>query len=382
MRKTIALTIAVLFAGMTIISAQTPTIQSPTGGQYSEWSSDSQLFVYQNIGKDFPNVTRTASDVFMAAPYWEAFNPQTGGLVESSVWPLYPNLSAMEKRVFHTEGFISTSLDGAILVYPSLKGKVTIANRTTQEIFETSIDYLAPDHSPIVWSDDDQSIVIEGAGVSAYEFDPILYYLHLVDREDLSQTQIYSVGLIEPALMAGNRIFTPVDSNKVFDVHEHQVLTTMSDLTNFRKAEFSTNEAQSYLVIWNPEAPKANTIIDAFNGSNVKDAAFVPNNPQRILVILGNSQVELRFILKAGIYTYNIQTQEVQFLLPLNQYNADSTFSYFSPDGNWLALRVQETGRYAFFRTSDLLSIPPLAAPTAFPTFTPVPTYTPTDSTA
>src|SRR5690242_2847910 len=100
MHKIISLTIAVVFTGITFISAQIPTIQSPAGGDLPEWSADSQYFVYQNTSKNLLHVTQTPSEIFMAAPYWESFNPQTGAWFESNVWPLYPKLSNVEQSIF------------------------------------------------------------------------------------------------------------------------------------------------------------------------------------------------------------------------------------------------------------------------------------------
>lgn len=309
----------------------------------------------------------------MNAPYWEDFNPQTLAWHESNVWPLYPNLSTAEQAIFQTNGFIRLSPDGQLLIYPSLNEKLTVANRLSQQVFETNIDYSVPNYLPIWWSEDGNGVAVRETGESEAFDDPIIYYVKIINRQNLTQLQIYSVQLAQP-LTVGNRVYTPVEQEQVLDVHQHMVLTTMSDLTNFGNAELSLNQAQSHLVIWNPENPQASVIIDAFNGRKVQAAAFVPNDPQRLLVVLFQGR-DLSFPVQDGIYLYNIQTRALQLLMRLD----DTYFlpdTLFSPDGNWLELSYNYKNGYAFFRTSDLLALPPLAAPTLFPTFTTVPTYT------
>jgi hypothetical protein len=203
--------------------------------------------------------------------------------------------------------------------------------------------------------------------------DPIVYYIRLRNRLDLAQTNIYFVRGTEK-LRLGNRLFTPVDDEHVLDVHQHQVLTTMSDVTNWSKSELPIQRAQSYLTIWNPENPPASIVIDAFNGASVRAAAFVPNDPQWLLVILGNEDVGGRLAVQEGLYVYNLHTQDLNYLANFDGYFIN--YPFFSPDGNWIAVKISGVNQYAFFRTSDLLALPPLAIPTAFPTFTPVPTYT------
>jgi hypothetical protein len=83
-----------------------------------------------------------------------------------------------------------------------------------------------------------------------------------------------------------------------------------------------------------------------------------------------------KLAIQGGFYVYNIQSQDLQYLARFEGYDAPQAL--FSPNGNWLALPSITVNGFAFFRTSDLLALPPLAAPTLFPTFTPVPTYTPT----
>lgn len=276
--------------------------------------------------------------------------------------------------MFQTEGFVRISPDGQILVYPSLENKLTLANRSTQEILETDIDYYSYDNEkPIRWSEDSQGFAIEGSGPSAYIAQPIDYYIRLRDPLKLTQTEIYSVRWNEFMKLEG-REFTPVLQEPILDVHNHQVLTTMSDLTSHDNSDLNTYHAQSYLVIWNPENPENSVIIDAFYGDNVQVAAFVPNNPQQLLVVLGNEQVDRRFTVQPGLYLYDVETYEVRYLAPFDK---GYPFS-FSPDGNWLVFKSNENYQFAFFRTRELIGMTPLAFPSAFPTFTPVPTYTPT----
>jgi WD40 repeat protein len=373
--KKITFVLLLLLIGIHVLYAQTPVSESPTAGNRQEWSADSQIYAYRNPDKDLPRTNSTNSQVFLQYPYWETFNPATGDWFETTVWPLYPNLSEAEKAVFKSDGFIRTSPDGEILVYPSATQKLTIANRTTQQIFETDIDYPSDNVLPNWWTEDGQGVAVEGSGNSPYVFDPIDYYLRLRDRQDLTKTDIYLVRWTQK-LPAGGRLFTPVETERIFDVHDNQVLTTMSDVTNWGKSELGTDEAQSYLVIWNPENPEASVIIDAFSGLSVRAAAFVPNDPQRLLVILDNNDVGGRFAVQEGLHVYDLQTQGLEYLANFDGYYVNS--SHFSPDGNWIAVKISGVNQYAFFRTDDLLALSPLGVPTAFPTFTPVPTYTPT----
>lgn len=378
MRKTIMLALLFLLVGSYVIYAQTPVSESSTSGTDEEWSVDSQVFSYLNPGKNLPRTNSTNSRVFLEHPYWESFNPDTSDWFETTVWPLYPDLSEAEKAIFQTVGFMRTSPDREIIIYASANNKLTIANRTTQQIFETDIDYEPETREPIWWSEDSQGVAVEGSGNSPYVAQPIVYYIRLSDRMDLAQTDIYLVRWAE-LMIVGERLFTPVETERILDVHEHQVLTTMSDVTGWGNSEQNVYRAQSYLVIWNPEKPEASIIIDAFNGSNVRAAAFVPNDPQRLMVILGNVQIDLRFTVQLGLYVYDIQTHDLQFVAGFDGYYIESPF--FSLDGNWLAVQSSEANKYGFFQTSDLLGLPPLAAPTLFPTFTPFPTYTPTPVT-
>jgi hypothetical protein len=373
MRKTLAFLLLLLLVGLHKLDAQTPPVESPARGWLPEWSSTSNILVYQNLDKQYSGVTPTHSDIFMNAPYWEEFNPQTLAWRESSVWPLYPNLSAAEQAIFQSNGFIRISPDGQLLVYPSLSGKLTVANRLSQQVFETNIDYSVPNPLPIWWSEDGNGVAIRETGESEAFDDPIIYYVKIINRQNLAQSQIYSVQLAQP-LTIGNRVYTPVEQEQVLDVHQHTVLTTMSDLTNFGNSELTLNQAQSHLVIWNPENPQASVIIDAFNGRKVQAAAFVPSDAQQILVVLGNEQEQLNFPVKEGLYRYNIQTHDLKFLTSFDTYYLDTPV--FSPDGNWLAIEAKAMSKYAFFRTSDLLSLSPLGIMTPFPTYTYVPTYT------
>jgi hypothetical protein len=141
MVKRVIFALLLLLIGIRVLYAQTPNNESPAAGIFEEWSADSQNFVYENVNKRPSHLTLTPNEVFKSYPAWESFNPDTGNWFENTVWPLYPDLTEAEKAVFQTEGFIRTSPDGEILIYPSTAQKLTIANRTTQQVFETDIDY-------------------------------------------------------------------------------------------------------------------------------------------------------------------------------------------------------------------------------------------------
>jgi hypothetical protein len=287
MRKILTLLLVMLLVGLRQLDAQTPAVESPASGRLPEWAADSQTFVYQNVSKSFSDVTPTYSEVFMEAPYWESFNPNTHVWHESNVWPLYPNLSAAEQQIFQTTGFIRASPDGQLLAYPSLNEKLTIANRNTHEIYVTDIDFIQADRAPVKWSEDSRGLAVESTVNNPYSYIPLVYYLRITDLLNLKQTQIYKVS-DRNQLAIGDRRFLPVLSNRVLDVHQNSVLTIMSDLTDFGNADLGDIYAQPYLVIWTPENPQESRIINAFYGDSIKAAAVSLNNPKQLFLISVN----------------------------------------------------------------------------------------------
>jgi WD40 repeat protein len=98
----------------------------------------------------------------------------------------------------------------------------------------------------------------------------------------------------------------------------------------------TSNDTEGRLILWRPNEPTASLAIDTFDTEAICQAAFAPDAPTRLVIVLADGRLA----------QYDTLTHTAQFL---NAHLSNGCMDrYFSPDGNWLAVPYNSLGQIAF----------------------------------
>lgn len=313
----------------TVDEIRVPPLPLPL--DYGEWSSDSQWFTFVNYTDLIPatNIPDSSLSVELESPSWIAYNPETHRYVSDTTWWLQPSLSAAEQAAFATHDLIRSSPDGELLLFSKLdengRFQYHLANRTTQEIISLNIDsneFNFHSFYPIRWSEDGNQLALSTI-VSEYSGAPAIWYIDIFDRNNLQNTEVI---LFEDRLPVGHDFMT-IDSfiDRLFDISADgtQVVLSTKDLS-----DLTLDQLPHFVIVWQPDAPEDSLIIEDYAPSDIASIAFVPHDETQLLVLLKSGE----------LYLYDLETRYQQQLAALEP----SDFTFFSPDGRWLAYANQQ----------------------------------------
>lgn len=273
------------------------------------WSSDSQYVSFLDAFGTNPPVYFDESSVRS----WQQYDPVTGNLTASKMWPQQPLLTDDEQDFFQptdlpdgSATYVFESPDKRYLVYcspiqasPSL---LTLGNRAGMELLGLddviNNPFIGPRAFRVIWSADSSAFVTFDERQPA-----VLRYVTNFDTW-LRSTQVTRLH---------KRDFRAWD---VFD---------LSDDGNLVLVLGDSGDIRQQLMVVNPLNLAEIVVLQTPDASEISAAIFAPDNANQVL-----------FVSEQGLSLYDMESQQVSIL------DASITAEYgtpiaFSPDGRWLA---------------------------------------------
>lgn len=306
----------------------------------AEWSSDSQQFAFSTV-EGIVNVQGINPSFGPELPQlaWKLYDLTTGSFTSHKVWPFQPTLTPAQIDAFRPEGYIYVSPDKETWFYgkrDSQEGlKYTFANRQSRQYFITDLtswDLNPPGNQLIKWSKNGKS-----AALSYINFQGELTTYFVDFQTGVTQPVIYPF-TIE---IDGKNYFSFVpDIDRLFGISSNGAAVLLVG----RENNHSSNPyiADARLMLWKPKSPELSLLLKQINPTRMAAINFVAGDSARLFLLDIDSNL-LLYNLVSGQTT--VLAADLTRHTPFN--------AWFSPNGKWLALLVQDELR--FLNISKLL---------------------------
>jgi hypothetical protein len=203
----LAICLVILASGLMTdrpVRAQLPTgrpisPKSMAGG--ASWSTDSRYYVFAT--------SISGNGIESPDPMWSKYDTQTGNTAEFNIWPLQPQLSTAERKVFKTaalidsKSFMFSSPNGRYIVYAgnipignSAAFPVMLGDRQTLQAVDTGMQIGSPFDGPqdfqVIWNDASSAFTVRPAGYMASGFASVAGFVARFDS-DITQLQFQTM---------------------------------------------------------------------------------------------------------------------------------------------------------------------------------------------
>ncbi|HEX2906174.1 MAG TPA: hypothetical protein VHO69_04895 [Phototrophicaceae bacterium] len=308
------------------------------------WSPDSQQFTFINTGLMISPTRSFAPQ--LPDPAWQTYNLTSHTITqETSVWPLQTVITS-DKLIDATQDqFLYAAPNKLLFLYqqsadtptaPTITdaAEIAIANARTGESLGLQV------LSRLSFAPESPALVLWAATNNAAVFSTTS-----TGDEIVEALQIYHVSVIssDPLKVLVHKLNPEIDGSLYTTVEyvddRPLAIAPAGDavlLIGRPDPAATSNDTEGRLILWRPNEPTASLAIDTFDTEAICQAAFAPDAPTQLVVVLADGRLA----------QYDTLAHTVQYL---NVHLGNGCMNrYFSPDGNWLAVPYNSLGQIAF----------------------------------